>query len=278
MTAGFFITFRETLEAALVIGIVLAYLYRTKNTKYLSAVWIGAAIGIILSIIFAAAFITLVGEFEGKYEQIFEGTILAIAAVLITTLVLWLLGHTTAKKIIEKQVSTQVNKKQKTGITLLIAACVLREGVETVIFLGAATLAIKTSTDLIFGVLGIIAALVTAYLFFTGTKKVPLKIFFNITTVVLVLFGAGIAALSVHEFQEAGIIPIGKAAFNINPAQNPNGTYLLMHDKGAIGIALHQIFGYKGNPTWPELIVYFSYLGIVCASAIIMQKNAKNSV
>ncbi len=261
MVVGFVITFRETLEAALVIGIVLAYLYRTKNKKFVPAVWWGLGVGLMLSILFAFLFSTLWGGFEGKAEQIFEGITFALAAILITTLVLWLMGHTTVRKQIEKQVSREVDAGRYFGIFGIILVTVLREGVETVIFLGAATIAAKNMLNLALGALGIVAAIAAGYAFFKGTAKLQLRTLFTVTTIILIFFASGIVARSVHEFQEAGVLPgENNKAWDINPQPNSDGSYPLLHDKGIVGDMLKGLFGYNGDPSWLEVIGYAGYL------------------
>ena len=261
MVVGFVITFRETLEAALIIGIVLTYLHRTKNKQFIPSVWWGLAAGLVLSATFAIGFTTLGGGFEGKSEQIFEGITFSIAVVLITTLVFWLIGHTTVRKKIEESVSKEVDRQRKIGIAALIMISVLREGVETVIFLGAATLAAENTAELIFGIAGIVAAVAITYAFFKGTSKLPLKTFFTATTIILILFAAGMAAAAIHEFQEAKILPgEGSKAWDINPRQNSDGTYPPLHDKGIVGSMLKGLLGYNGSPSWLEVFGYFGYL------------------
>ena len=261
MVVGFVITFRETLEAALIIGIVLTYLHRTKNKQFIPSIWWGLAAGLFLSAAFAIGFTTLGGGFEGKSEQIFEGITFAIAVVLITTLVFLLMGHTIARRKIEESVSKEVDHQRKIGIAALIMISVLREGVETVIFLGAATLAEESSAELGFGIAGSIAAVAVTYAFFKSTSKLPLKTFFTATTIILILFAAGMTATAIHEFQEAEILPgEGSKAWDINPQQNPDGTYPPLHDKGIIGSMLKGLIGYNGNPSWLEVTGYFGYL------------------
>ena len=91
MIANFIITFRETLEAALIVGIILGYLVRTKQTKYNKTVYMGVVTGIIASIIGAFLFVRLAGGFEGKAEQIFEGITMLFGAFLLTTMILWMM-------------------------------------------------------------------------------------------------------------------------------------------------------------------------------------------
>ena len=111
---------------------------------------------------------------------------------------------------------------------------------------------------------GIIAAIFLGYLIFVSSLKIDLKKFFNATSIVLILFAAGLVAHGIHEFQEAGVIGIGsQEAWNLNPAINPDGSFPLLHEKGLIGSFFRDLFGYNGNPSFLEVLAYAGYLAIV---------------
>jgi len=94
--------------------------------------------------------------------------------------------------------------------------------------------------------------------------KINIKKFFNITSILLILFAAGLVAHGVHELQEANIIPMGiEHVWDINPPVNPDGSYPLMHEKGYIGSIFVGLFGYNGNPSLIEVLSYLFYLAIV---------------
>ena len=108
--SSFIITSRETLEAALVIGIVLTYLSRTGNPQYKKTVYYGIFFGILLSILSAVLFTVFAGGFEGRAEEIFEGTTMLFAAVLLTTMILWMMKQNQVASKIEEKVATHVEK------------------------------------------------------------------------------------------------------------------------------------------------------------------------
>jgi len=264
--SSFLITSRETLEAALVIGIVLAYLTKTDNHQYKKTVYYGIFFGILLSLIAAAIFTFVAGGFEGRAEEIFEGFTMLFAAVLLTTMILWMMKQRHIAREIENKVATHVekanyNKTYAYGIFLLIVIAVLREGVETVIFFGA--LSYSSGISFIGASLGILVAIGIGYLFFIGSRKINLKKFFTITSILLILFAAGLVAHGVHELQEATVIPyVVEEVWDINPAVTA-GTYPLLHEKGLIGSFFKGLFGYNGNPSLLEVLFYISYLGII---------------
>ena len=273
MIESFIITFRETLEVALIVGIILAYLARTKQTKYNNTVYIGVASGIVASVIGAFLFNYLAGGFTGKAEQIFEGVIMLVGALLLTTMIIWMMKQKHIAKELERKVATKIADTYKLGLFLLVFVAVLREGIETVIFLGAASF-VTTNNSVIGALAGIIVAIFLGYLMFIGSRKINVKKFFNITSILLILFAAGLVAHGVHEFQEAGAIPtVIEHIWDINPLINPDGSYPLFHEKGHIGSILKDLFGYNGDPSLIEVLSYVVYLMIV----FILWKNIEKT-
>ncbi len=249
------ITFRETLEAALVVGIMLVFLYRVKQQKFNRYVYLGIFFAVIASIAAAVLFQTVAGGFEGRAEQLFEGSTMVVAAMLLSWMIVWMFRQRMhLKRHVEEKVSRAVEKQEKLELFLLSFVAVFREGVETVIFLGAATFA-SGQNVFVGGALGLVFALGISYLFFTAAKKVNLRIFFNITSLLLVLFAAGLVAHGVHEFQEAQVLPM-----TVEHVWNTNW---LLDEKGFLGSLAKSLFGYNGDPSLLEVIAYAAYLAAI---------------
>ena len=262
MVSSFIITFRETLEAALIIGIILAYLFRTKQQKYNNVVYYGVFCAVVASIIAAVLFQFLAGGFEGRAEQIFEGITMLFAAVLLTSMILWMLRQKNVAKEIEHRVQRHLNTQQQFGLFLVTFLSVFREGVETVIFLGASSFS-GGDNLLLWGLSGVIAACILGYIIFVAAKKVKLKLFFNISSVFLILFAAGLVAHGIHEFEEAKLLPATFEVWNLNPVVNSDGSFPAFHEKGAVGGLAKDLFGYNGNPSLLEIISYLAYILLV---------------
>ncbi|MBI2101025.1 FTR1 family protein [Candidatus Woesearchaeota archaeon] len=257
MLESFLITSRETLEASLVVGIVLAYLNRTNNQSYRKTVYYGIVFGILASILSAFIFMFFAGGFEGRAEQIFEGTTMIIGSFLLTTMILWMMRQRHIAKEIEGRVERHLMSSEPLfshlGIFMLIFIAIIREGVETVIFLNAINYA--SGINLIGGTLGIVAAIAIGYLFFVGIKNINLKKVFGVSSILLILFAAGLVAHGIHEFEEAGIVSgIIAPLFDIN---------FILNEKGIVGSFLKGLFGYNGNPSLLEVIAYVAYLGVI---------------
>ncbi|MBI3037074.1 FTR1 family protein [Candidatus Woesearchaeota archaeon] len=264
------ITFRETLEAALVVGIMLVFLYRVKQQKFNRYVYLGIFFAVIASIAAAVLFQTVAGGFEGRAEQLFEGSTMVVAAMLLSWMIVWMFRQRMhLKRHVEEKVSRAVEKQEKLELFLLSFVAVFREGVETVIFLGAATFA-SGQNVFVGGALGIAFALGVSYLFFTAAKKVNLRMFFNITSLLLVLFAAGLVAHGVHEFQEAQVLPM--------TVEHVWDTNWLLNEKGFLGGLAKSLFGYNGDPSLLEIMAYAAYLAIIGYVFVRMSKAANHAV
>ena len=274
MVASLIITFRETLEAALVTGIVLSYLARTRQTRYNRVVYAGVASGLVAALIGAFIFSRLAEGFEGRAEQLFEGITMLLGALLLTTMILWMMRQRQVALELEARVAVEVAQANSWGLFSLVFLAVLREGIETVIFLGAATAA-SAGGELAGALIGIGAAIALGYVAFVGARKVNIKTFFNVTSLLLILFAAGLVAHGVHELEEAGVVPaLIEHVWDINPPVNPNGSYPALHENGSVGGLLKSLFGYNGNPSLTEVLSYGAYLAAVAG----LWRNVKRTI
>ncbi|OGY43131.1 MAG: hypothetical protein A2731_03550 [Candidatus Buchananbacteria bacterium RIFCSPHIGHO2_01_FULL_39_8] len=271
MIPSFIITFRETLEAALIVGVILSYLFKIRQIKYNNIVYVGIGSAIVASIIGAIIFNNLAGGFTGRAEEIFEGVTMLVGAVLLTTMIIWMMKQKQMMVKLEDKVATEIGEAHKFGIFSLVFIAVLREGVETVIFLEAANF-VSSGNNLVGALAGIIAAIFVGYLMFVAARRINIKKFFNVTSILLILFAAGLIAHGIHEFEEAGVIPIViDHVWDINPTLNPDGSYPFFHEKGYCGSILTGLFGYNGDPSLIEVFSYIVYIVIV----LILWKNTK---
>jgi len=132
---------------------------------------------------------------------------------------------------------------------------VFREGAETVLFFRAISYQIGSRELIIGGAIGIISSIVLALIFFVSTIKINLSLFFRITGILIMLIAAGLLSTSMHEFQEAGVLPIIKD--NIYDI-----SHILSTDSIAGGI-LKSLFGYNPSPSLLEIIIYLTYIAAI---------------
>jgi len=264
MLASFLITFREALEAALIIGIIAAYVAKLGRKDLNRYINIGIVCALFASVAVALVFKVVYGELQGIAEQLFEGAAALAAAIVLTYMIFWMAHNSKEiKGDVQKKIDLSISKGQMLGIATLSFVAVFREGVETVLFLG--TLAIQSPVDTIIGfIIGLLVVIVLSFILFKGIYRLDVSKFFRYTSVLLILFSAGLVATSVHEFNEAGIIPeIVEHVWDVNPAQNPDGSYPILHDNGLVGGSLKALIGYNGNPSLTEVMAYIGYWIII---------------
>ena len=256
MAAAALIALREGLEAALIVGIVLGYLRRIGYMEGRRSVWAGVIVAVVASL-GVAFFIQLVGkELEGRAEEIFEGATMFLAVGVLTWMIFWMRSQARQiKPSLERNVQDAVETGTKWGLILVAFIAVFREGVETALFLSAAAFASDGQGTLIGAALGLAAAILIGYLSYVSTMKLNIRLFFNITSVLLLLFAAGLLAHGIHEFQEAGLIPsVNEQIWNTNH---------LLDENSNVGQMLKAVFGYNGKPSLEEVVGYFGYWVVV---------------
>ncbi len=252
MLPSFLIGFRETLEAALVIGIILAFLEKTGRSNLNRHVYAGAAAGAVASLFLGIGFFHFAGGLEGANEKIFEGLTLLFASLVLTYMIFYMASQRRFLQRIQREVDAEAQKKHKLGLALLSFTTVLREGVETVLFLGAAVFVQADGKALLGALLGIAAAVFLGFLMLETSLKLDVKKLFQLTSILLLFFAAGLATQSAHEFQELGIIPV--------LADNAWDTEAFLNQQSGIGRIARSLFGYSDRPAWLEVGVYLAYL------------------
>ena len=254
MLGSLLITLREGLEAALIIGIILAYLKRTDNRKGFKPVWMGVLLAIGVSAIAGAAIYFIAGEFSGRGEEIFEGTAMFIAVGVLTWMIFWMRKQSVnIKGHLHTQINSALDSGSSRALIMLAFIVVVREGIETVLFLFATTrVAESQALSAAGGFLGLAIAVAIGYSIYKGSSRLNLRTFFNITSFLLIIFAAGLLAYGIHEFHEAGLIPPV-----IDPVWDINH---IVYDKSTFGRFLTAIVGYNGNPSLVEVLSYATYL------------------
>lgn len=278
MISSFIITFREALEAALIIGIIAAYLTKIGKRELNRYLYIGTFAAIIASLVAGWAFMAFSGGLKGEVKEIFEGVASLTAVAVLTYMVFWMAKNTQRiKGELQEKVDITVSRGQVWGIATLAFVAVFREGVETVLFLGA--LAMQSTADTIIGLtLALAAVIVLAVLMFRGIYRLDLKKFFKYTSVLLIIFAAGLTAYGVHELNEAGVIPpVIEHVWDINPSKNIDGSYPLLHEKGAVGSILKSLIGYNGNPSLTEVLGYLGYWLLVGSYVLRVYRTPSKS-
>jgi high-affinity iron transporter len=256
MAPSFLIMLREGLEAALIVGIILAYLARTGNRDKAGAVWAGTALSAAVSLTAGAAIFLTAGGIEGRPEELFEGTAMLTAAAVLTYMIFWMRRQAiNIRAHLHAQVQTALDTGSILALGALAFVAVGREGIETALFMFAAVRTATPVTATAGGLLGLATAVLLGYLLYRGTYRLNLRAFFHVTSVLLLLFAAGLLAHGIHEFTEAGVLPA-----LVDPVWDMNA---ILSEASTLGSFLKALFGYNGNPSLLEALAYFTYLGLI---------------
>ena len=242
------ITLREGIEMTLVVGIVLAYLGQTGTMRAARWVWAGVGAATLVGLAFLGVLNALDAEFEGKTEQVFEGSTMLLAAAFLTWMIFWMLRNARSlKSELHRGIeSALASGGAAWGLFLLVFFAVVREGVELALLLFAAPGAGK----LLGTVVGLAGAIGVGVLIYAFGRRIDLRSFFRVTTILLVLFAAGLVTHGVHEFVEGGLIAGGPELFDLSR---------VLPDNSGIGALLRTLFGYSADPTLIEGIAYVGY-------------------
>ncbi|HIA03848.1 MAG TPA: hypothetical protein EYN66_18410 [Myxococcales bacterium] len=257
MLPALLIGLREGIEASLIIGMVLALLRQSGALGMRKWLWLGTFSAILASLLGALVIASIWGSLAGRSEKIFEALLMFVAVALMTWLLYWLRHFAAAHR---NALATGVEGAMASGsgwsLFLLAFVAVFREGIESVLFLFAASR--RDSAEMVTSgaLLGLLLAICVGVLFYRGIISLALRRVLQVSAVVLVLFAAGLLAHGVHELQEAAVLPIW-----LHEVWN---TQVFLSDKSIVGSVLRSVFGYNDNPTFIEFLAYLSYLLVAC--------------
>jgi high-affinity iron transporter len=260
MGAAFVIALREGIEAALIVSILLAYLRQIGRQDRSPLVWWGAGLAIALSAGLGTVIFAVGAEFEGTAAQVFEGLVTLTAVGVLTWMIFWMRRQgARMKSELEERVDTAL-AAGGIAIAALAFTAVLREGIETALFLyaaaqGTAVDAGGVGAQVVGALLGLAFAIAIGVLIYRGGVRMNLRTFFRVTGAILIVVAAGLFAYSVHELQEAGWFPFLTAtAFDLSST---------LPDDSGLGAVLRGLIGYNADPTVLELLAWIGYLAAV---------------
>jgi FTR1 family protein len=207
---AFVITLREGVEAALIIALVITYLNRTGRAELHRWVYAGLGLAVMASILGAFGFSRIGLDPE---SEVMEGILYAVAAVLVASLVIWMWRSSKGmKQQIEgrlDELTTESSSRGGLALLLFVFVMVFREGIETVLFLAAFSLTNTSNIVAIAGgLLGLAIAIIFGILVIKGSLRINLRWFFAVTSIVLLILAVRLAAGSLHEFYEAGLLAL----------------------------------------------------------------------
>ena len=292
----FIITFRETLEAALVVGIIYTFISRQGLKREVRQLWYAVALSIGSSILVALTLNSVKDSIGNEsIEKLVEASLMYITAGLLWYVIFWLSKKVSDRMVLEGQVSSAL-ETTGLGVFFLVFFAILREGFETAIFLMGSFSILGTFSYFGF-ISGILLAVLLGYFVVVQGRKVDLTKFFKFTTLLLVFFASGMVAYGTHEAEEFLVKGDHLAWVGLQDKELSDGSIVkaqdqitrvwdiyrptnslsetdnaffysynlhgkeqyshLLHDKGRVGVFLKGFFGYNSNPNWAELILWF---------------------
>ncbi|MEI7743318.1 MAG: FTR1 family protein [Chloroflexota bacterium] len=264
-TSGLLTGLREGVEAALIVSIVLAYLARTGNRRHFGRILAGVVAAVVVSLVAGIALFVTLGELPSPYEQVFEGATMLLAAAVVTWMLFWMRRQAASVRgELHAALDRALGDGSVIGLTLLAFTSVIREGLESALFLvGQAASANQAAPQVLLGAAaGLAIAALLGVGFYRGARLINLATFFRWTGIVLIFIAAGLVARAMHEFVEIGAITIGSGiAFDISAVLPheaidgaPDGIALLA------GEFLRALFGYTSQPEVVTLLAWGGYV------------------
>ena len=278
MLGNYLIGLREGLEASLVVTILVAYLVKTERRHLLPRIWGGVAIAVLVSLGFGALLTWGPRGLTFQAQEAIGGSLSIIAVVFVTWMIFWMAS---AARSLSGELRGRIDRAAdgtRWSLALVAALAVGREGLETALFLWAAT---QTATGahtvstvpawqpVTGAVLGLTTAVVLGYLLYRGVVRVNLTAFFTWTGAFLIVVAAGVLGYGFHDLQEAGILPgLNHLAFDVSGTVDEGSWY---------GTVLKGVFNFSPQTTWLEAVVWTIYVAVVL-TLFLRPQRAKTPV
>ena len=260
MLTAFFVMLREGFEAALIVAILYAYLRKTGRPDLIPALWAGICVAFAVAIAGGVVIQLTVESLEGDARLRWFAGISLFAVGVLTWMIFWMRRHARA---IRGELHQSLDRAMSTGkgvrwaIAFAAFFAVLREGLEAVLFMIAAAITEDRGAVIIGALAGLAVASLLGYAVVLGGRKMPMRQFFTVTGVLLIIFAAGLLARAVMFLQTAGDLPIMW-----------NNVYDLtgidwMTTRTEVGRFLGAMFGWDPRPSIEQVIVWLGYAGTV---------------
>lgn len=257
MLASLIVVFRETIEAGLIVGIVLA---ATRAVPYRNR-WVAAGIaaGVLGACVLALFTDSISSSLEGMGQEMLNVAILSLAVVMLVWHIVWMARHGRELVAQMKAVGAEVvaGKRPLFALAVVVGTAVLREGAETVLFLYGIAASGNDShhTMLLGGALGLVAGVAIAALMYWGLLKIPVRYFFQATSWLIALLAAGMASQAALFLQQAQVITV------LEKTLWDSSSFIA--DSSILGKILHALISYTAQPSTLQVVVYAGVLGVI---------------
>ena len=249
----FLVTLREGVEAALIVAIVLAGLRSPERSGQTRWVWGGVAAAVVAAAGAGAVLQATVGSIEGRSEEVFEGVVALSAVIVLTWMVFFMAARAASlRSRLRAEVAEVVGGGGGWALAAVGFVAVLREGLETALFLIAAGRGDGGMAQVAEGLAGLAAAAGIGFLVYRGGRRFDLRLFFRVTGWLIIVFAAGLLAKAVHAFAEAGLLPaLVDPVWDLGWGDPP---------AGVVGRILAETLGWTAAPSLLQVVAYWAYL------------------
>ncbi|HKE51472.1 MAG TPA: FTR1 family protein [Actinomycetes bacterium] len=260
MLTAFFVMLREGFEAALIVAILYAYLRKTGRQDLVPTLWAGIAAAFAIAIAGGVVIQLTVESLDGAARLRWFAGISLFAVGVLTWMIFWMRRHARA---IRGELHHSIDRALSTGssvrwaIALAAFFAVLREGLEAVLFMIATAITEDRGAVIIGALAGLAVASLLGYAVVLGGRKMPMRQFFTVTGVLLIVFAAGLLARAVMFLQTAGDLPI-----IWNNVYDLTGIDWLT-TRTEVGRFLGAMFGWDPRPSIEQVIAWLGYAGTV---------------
>lgn len=279
MFATFLIGLREGLEAALVVGMLVAYLSRIGRRDVLPRLWIGVGLAIVLALGIGAVLTFGAYALTFQAQEIIGGLLSLVAVAMVTWMVFWMQRTAkTMKATLEGHVDRALAIGGLWAIVTIAFISVAREGIETTLLLWSMVQSFGDAPSALLGaLLGLVSSVVLGWLLARGLLRLDLRVFFAWTGAILVIAAAGVLAYAFHDLQEAGVVPgpftagapldpatgvvaVGWSAFPLGWAFDLSA---VIPPKSPVAAILQATIGFMPQMSWVQVIAWVLYIAIV---------------
>jgi len=266
MIAALIIVFREVLEAALIIGLVLAATRGLADSRR----WVGFGIlGGLFGAAVVAQFANIIADaLAGFGQEVFNASVLLLAVAMLAwhNASMAAHGRQMMREVHGVGDAVRVGQRPLYALAVVVGLAVLREGAETVLFLyGLAASEGGFATAISGGAIGLAIGIAVGATLYYGLLRIPMRHLFTVTTWMISLLAAGMAAQAMVFLNAADIVPLGETLWD---------TSGLLSQDSLAGKILHTLVGYMDRPTPTQLVAYVTTLALIIATAKVAKRDA----
>jgi high-affinity iron transporter len=268
MLFSFLVAVREGVEIALIVVILLSYLRSIGQRRYFGTIWLGVGVAAAACVAIGTGLELAARELSSSAMEAFEGGTMLVAVALLTMMAFWMKRQSSGiSRELREQMARALGKGSIAALVLLASSSVGREGLETTLFLFAGSKNGEGGLPfLLGGVLGFAVAAAIGWSIYRGSSWIPLKPFFTISGVVVIILAAGLVSNGIAHLHEAGVLA------SVGP--RPWDTDSVISLTSTPGQFLNTVLGYDSSPGLLQIVCYWLYL-IVTAGAFLFLPMAR---